>query len=104
MNNTYWKTPDKSYFLIFDLFGVPNTEFSVFLVPVLNDKNISKLLKIVFKVIFCHLMPILKIQKIQKINLSTKKVNFNFFFEFIGKSRAEKKDICVIYPGHKCEI
>ena len=53
-------------------------EFFVFLVSVLNDKNVSNLLIIVFKVNFCHLIPIPKIQKIQKSNfIIIKSLNYH---------------------------
>ncbi len=74
-------------------------EFSVFVVPVLNDKNGSKLLKIVFKVIFCH--------------FCAKTTQFSPFFAFsVGITRAEKwiaektqKNVMwAINPDHKCKI
>ena len=48
------------------------TKFPVFIVSVFNIKNVSKLLKIAFKLIFCHLIPILKIQIKYKRKLKKK--------------------------------
>ena len=69
-------------------------------------KKVSKLLKILFKVIFCHL-----IQKIQKKSKRHKNLILTCFFAFsTGIYRTEKrrkklnKGICEIYPDHKSEI
>ncbi len=72
-----------------------------------KSKNVSKSLKIVFKVIFLQLIPILKIQKIQKSNLRTIKSEIQLVFRIQYRyisGRKTEENTCVIYPGHKCEI